>query len=710
MTFAFGMAAMVLAWLQLAVVLCGLGLGASRLLGVREVSGRGLVVSFWVGLALSLLMLQLWHLVAPVGLSALLVLAALGSAGLGWNWRALWHLLRARAAADWWLGLVVLALALWLADLALGDVVNYDTGLYHLQAVQWAASYPLVTGLANLHSRFGFNSSFFGWAAMFGAGTWSRHVFGVASGFFYCALFTQMVFALRALRTEPSASRNQHLYLALMLAPTTAELFGRSIASLAPEGPVFVLTVVVAALLMRQLTDPPATVAETDRDLAALLLVAAAGCTIKLSFLVFGVSAGAIGVGSWLARRGVRSGASWTRLGLLATPAIISIVVWLVRGVLLSGYPLYPNRLGAIDVSWRVPEVFALEDLKWVTGWARFPDLHWSESLGNAALWLRHWLKFMPAELLSALQIAFVAVLVALLIGRGAIPRTDHLRRWLLLLPPVLAIGAWFTLAPDYRFASAAIWTLAATALLVLLSTLGQWLGRAQVAFEIAFCVVLFILISPFRQPLFATPHDRAEPFSAIPAVELKQIGLRSDVLVNVPTKGDQCWDAPLPCTPALRGLVQLRDGKDVAGGFMVAAAPGRPPGVASVAGLDTPAALGAWFIRSRLSKAGGWQSFDSAAQTIAFKGHVRIAIYSEHPTTVGVTLIATHIVRAGTTLPECALSATAPDGNTDQAMLRIDEPLSLTLPLAADINVVALEVPPDIERVVLRPIAISER
>ena len=43
--------------------------------------------------------------------------------------------------------------------------LHYDAGLYHIQAIKWTTEVPLPPGLANLHGRFGFNSSWFTIAA-----------------------------------------------------------------------------------------------------------------------------------------------------------------------------------------------------------------------------------------------------------------------------------------------------------------------------------------------------------------------------------------------------------------------------------------------------------------------------------------------------------------------------------------------------------------
>src|SRR5688500_16524798 len=52
------------------------------------------------------------------------------------------------------------------AYLAAGPPLVYDTGFYHAQAVRWINEYPAVPGLANLHGRLAFNSSWFVWGAL----------------------------------------------------------------------------------------------------------------------------------------------------------------------------------------------------------------------------------------------------------------------------------------------------------------------------------------------------------------------------------------------------------------------------------------------------------------------------------------------------------------------------------------------------------------
>jgi hypothetical protein len=45
--------------------------------------------------------------------------------------------------------------------------LSYDEGLYYIQFIKWAETTPVVPGLANLHHRFGFNSSWHLLSALF---------------------------------------------------------------------------------------------------------------------------------------------------------------------------------------------------------------------------------------------------------------------------------------------------------------------------------------------------------------------------------------------------------------------------------------------------------------------------------------------------------------------------------------------------------------
>ena len=53
------------------------------------------------------------------------------------------------------------AAVVYLAVAALGPVTNYDSGLYHLGAIRYAADFATIPGLANLYFPFGYGNAEF---------------------------------------------------------------------------------------------------------------------------------------------------------------------------------------------------------------------------------------------------------------------------------------------------------------------------------------------------------------------------------------------------------------------------------------------------------------------------------------------------------------------------------------------------------------------
>jgi len=86
-----------------------------------------------------------------------------------------------------------LAFALLLALRSCGSFEHYDTGLYGAPAVRWIQTFPAVPGLANLHGRFGFNSSAFLCIAALGQGPWKDLGFHLFTGFMLSAMWATLL-------------------------------------------------------------------------------------------------------------------------------------------------------------------------------------------------------------------------------------------------------------------------------------------------------------------------------------------------------------------------------------------------------------------------------------------------------------------------------------------------------------------------------------
>lgn len=67
------------------------------------------------------------------------------------------------------------------------DPGQYDTGLYHAQAIRWIEEYRVVPGLGNLHMRLAYNSAFMSLQALFSLGWLVEQSLHTLNGFFCLA-------------------------------------------------------------------------------------------------------------------------------------------------------------------------------------------------------------------------------------------------------------------------------------------------------------------------------------------------------------------------------------------------------------------------------------------------------------------------------------------------------------------------------------------
>jgi len=159
-----------------------------------------------------------------------------------------------------------------------------------------------------------------------------------------------------------------------------------------------------------------------------------------------------------------------------------------------------------------------------------------------------------------------------LLLGLKFKPSRPVWLEWSVLLPLVLVLLYWFFSAPDLRFANASFF-------LLLVSTLLLFFTVAQRTFKPKFYLLLFVLgvLLGNLQYLriyalnFNTLADISwSGYQAVPQVALTQVRTDSGLMLYTPRAGEQCWDAPLPCTPYVNLTLSLREADDLSSGFIV--------------------------------------------------------------------------------------------------------------------------------------------
>ncbi|HEX2620258.1 MAG TPA: hypothetical protein VHL11_08930, partial [Phototrophicaceae bacterium] len=466
---------------------------------------------------------------------------------------------------------VIVLVSLWVAYFAHHSLAHYDDGLYHLQDLKWAEQYPIIPGLGNIHGRLGFNNALNLWLAMLNQTPLLPQTAYIGGGLLATVFILQLVWnAWCIVRRQVSWAEIPvyryflalHLPVVLFVAQSANS---PNLSSLKNDFPVSILTILLAAELIRILIpfrkQTLQSRTELDYELFSFTALVCAAISIKLSAAV----AGACLLLALLIYMLKTTHYPLQRMVLIVgVTGVLITGVWLVRGGILSGYPLYPSTLIALPVDWRVDPEVAQTESTGIQSWARIPGGDPETVLANWN-WLTVWWEANHARLLELIIPLVMIGAAGLLLIYGWLRRHDSALpggMWLLLsmLPGLLI---WFTYAPDLRFGWQNLWIVAAW-----LGIISLWqIPRLKTSLRPITGVLVGGLTALVVLNL-AVPASISPNAVVYPETPTQNFYTYHGLKVNVPVNNAQCWDAPLPCTPYPNYLVGLRQSGDMRQGF----------------------------------------------------------------------------------------------------------------------------------------------
>jgi hypothetical protein len=550
-------------WGVIAIVFMGIG---SIVLALYN-KENSLLDSFWMGLAVSVAVLEIWNLIFAVTFSITLFLFCVGMLGLVLYRSSLRNSLSTLWKGSRWLLLIGIAFAFLLALRSCGPCQYYDTGLYGANSVRWIQAYPVIPGLANLHGRLGFNSSVFLCIGALGQGVWKELGFHLFTGFMVTAMWATLLPACARVFRRVVISPADWFYTVLAIPAFFWTMRSRIVGTQSDE-PATVVCLIATGIFFEHLSQGQGgeqRETRTSRLVLATTLFSLA-LAFKVSTIVFALIAWCLAFREiWLLGQFTRQHFKYSFAALALSILILS--PWCVRGLIMSGYPLYPATIFGFPVAWRIP----LSAARWyalgIQSWGRMPDVPFHDTRGLH--WLRDWLyhafRNRPSfQVPVAISVAGLAVGLTHRFRGKPHPAYPWLR---LLFPSIVGIIFWFAASPDLRFAQFAIWTTAAT--------LGTWgivsvdphsshtnLVLAALVLSLIWCLISFGWNEPF---VVLRGVQRPLPLPK-PALIVRHT--LSGLAVYVPARGDQCWDAPLPCTPYFDESLRLRNESSLRWGF----------------------------------------------------------------------------------------------------------------------------------------------
>ena len=566
----------------------GWGTTFCKFFRINKISPEKITLQIWLGWAVTLFLFQVLHFVFPISAYVVVPIFFLGAVfsipqliivRKSVSKRAK-PLISTRIIKTRIITIIICALfvgaSVWVAARSMLAPSNYDSALYHFNAIRWINSYPIIPGLGNLHGRLAFNQSFFVYVAALNFYPFFGYGRSIANSFLLLVLISQILISLRPAISQPSLLTKHpfHFAAGLFLIPGLAYLALTSdgLASPTPDLASTLLQLVIFVELTHGIAEWLEGQMNQDFRAFFIVLLSATAITVKLSNLAFSSVMIVIVIAYiWKTSLPLIRG-----LAQMILPVVVLLLVWGVRGFILSGAPLYPSMLGYIPVDWAVPKAAVVDEANSIYSWARQPNASPSSVLSNWD-WLGPWSLRMSnhiADVVYPLAISIAFCTFAIILGTLLYVKKRSKPRFLesiIFLPPILGLIYWFFTAPDPRFANSVFWLLSISSSLFILTFLQRIIRKHY--FELAF-IIMFALTNIVSIGFFFVHYSSWSEisFSGWYPVKVYPLNMQttdSGLVVYVPAEGDQCGDSPSPCTPYFDYKLRLRNPNNIALGFI---------------------------------------------------------------------------------------------------------------------------------------------
>lgn len=447
------------------------------------------------------------------------------------------------------------AVVLYILYLSAQQPFTYDEGLYYAQFIKWMQHYKAVPGLANLHERFGFNSHWHVLSAVFNFSWLDGLSDNRLNGVLY--LLTALYLLPRKQETNFIA-----LFKAGLLIMISMPQFGAYyITAPAADTAVYYIGCLVIVSWLEKSREGNAPLKSSNG--VFMLLAPIFLLTVKVSAIPILLLTAIM---YWQVLRQK----NYAQLLSLSIIAIVILAPWLIRNIILTGYPLFPMELPDIfHTGWAVPAAVIRHTRLDITAFAyyRVADIprYFSDStLQRFTTWFMQNLRIYDKLLvLGALASPMLVIIRRKQLPAGFMPLYAFL---------LLGCCFWLKQAPDPRFGYSYL------APLVILAGIFCFpkLQLRQIYLP-AVCITLLFLAGTIvlrnhlhnvfvrEKMITATPPNG---FWLMPAPYAQTAIVQHHAPFQVNTTANQlCWNSPLPCADHLPESVKMR-GASLGDGF----------------------------------------------------------------------------------------------------------------------------------------------
>ncbi|MBQ0027096.1 MAG: hypothetical protein KBS96_00695 [Lachnospiraceae bacterium] len=296
--------------------------------------------------------------------------------------------------------------------------MHYDTNLYHAQAIRWIEEFGVVPGLANLQSRFGYNSSEFALNALYSWRWYLGQSLHTTAGFFGLISSFLLVDITHIWKKKDAVGKriiNIRLsdYVRLGLLFYLGIIYSEMISPASDYyAQLLIFDILIMWLDIDALSKEESEFFDRKRVTeykAILCIILVYAITIKLSIGLLVLLALIPGI-EWC------KGKKWREIAVCIISGLVISVPYFVRNYIISGWILCPSTMlsfGSPD--WQLPKGEAQYDAREIGMWGR--GIRRAEDWANVTAfnWIKGW--FAGLELLEKMWVlgTLVAIIVVII-------------------------------------------------------------------------------------------------------------------------------------------------------------------------------------------------------------------------------------------------------------------------------------------------------
>ena len=436
-----------------------------------------------------------------------------------------------------------------------GPTMMDDTESYHIQSIKWIQEYGSVPGIVNLHERFGFNSSWFSSVALFSFSSKTTGGFTIMNSIISLWLCYWFIEKFNQFQKE----NNSQAAFAIHLVFIICLFFWALIKGNATTTNYDYITTSIVLLLFTEVffSEKASPKIEWIIWPAYLLTVRLINYPLLLlslfAFILF------------IKQKQTR------QLLLPIVYCLLLIVPFLIRSIIIAGYPFYPaTYFDFANVDWKPDPQITERLLEFIKYYNRvstaYFDIEQTKALGPA--WVPAWFQHLfPFDKIIVLA-GFTGILFTVI--KLCTQKNDYSKSIITALM-ILWLISWFIIAPDPRF----VYGILLFGIFLFEYHLSSFVNDFR-SIKFLLNALVILMIAGLSYYLVSKPLKQKEYRNWISPLQLPQPPVKEFVIDGITFRipeiinnnwNRRCYGTELPCLYEIHPRLKPR-GKNIRSGF----------------------------------------------------------------------------------------------------------------------------------------------